>query len=134
VNVSEPSMMPREFYLPTVGCVTGVQGPAAVRRQALAGYCGLARTAPPSPGYRGHPIRPGLADAERGNPVRSGGSTAGRPTVRKAELRGGNRKAQEAKASGRKAAGGRCGVPAISAGAPAELAGYRDGCPDPEGR
>jgi hypothetical protein len=95
VNVSEPSMMPRQFYLPVVGCVTGGQGPAAERRQALARYCGLARTAPPSPGYRGHPIRPGLADAERGNPVRSGGSAAGRPTVRKAESLGGNRKAKK---------------------------------------
>ena len=134
VNVSEPSMMPREFYLPAVGCVTGGQGPAAARRQALARDHRLARTAPPSPGYRGHPIRPGLADAERGNPVRSGGAAAGRPTVRKAEARGGNRKAQEAKASGRKAAGGRCSRPALSAGAPAELAGYRAGCPGPKGR
>ena len=57
VNVSEPLMMPRQFYLPVVGCVAGGQGPAAARRQALVRDRWLTRTAPPSPGYRGHPPR-----------------------------------------------------------------------------
>jgi hypothetical protein len=134
VNENEPSMMPREFYLLMVGCVTGGQGPVAERRQALAGYCGLARTAPPFPGYRGHPTRPGLADAERGNPVMVPALGPGRPTVREADRRGGNRKVQEANAGRRKAAGGGGSVPVLSAGASAELAGYRAACPGLKGR
>jgi hypothetical protein len=134
VNANEPSMMPREFYLPLAGCVTGGQGPAAGRRQALAGYCRLARTVPPSPGYRGHPTRPGLADAERGNPVTVPASGPGRPTEREADRRGGNRKVQEANAGGRKAAGSGGSVPVLSAGASAELAGYRAACPGLKGR
>ena len=40
-------------------------------------------------------------------PLGSGGSTAGRPTVRKAELPSGRRMTQEANADGRKATGNR---------------------------
>src|SRR3954451_16973398 len=40
-------------------------------------------------------------------PLRSGGLTAGRPTVRKVQFRSGRRMAQEANADGRKAAGNR---------------------------
>jgi len=48
---------------------------------------------PSPPGYRGHPTRPYLTRVERGNPVKVHGvfRCRGKPTVRKAEFRGGNR-------------------------------------------
>jgi hypothetical protein len=44
-----------------------------------------------SPGYRGHPPRSLLVRAERGNPVGVRTVGSGQPTVRKAQLLGGQR-------------------------------------------
>src|ERR1700733_13092550 len=87
----------------------GEQGPAAGRRRVPARRSLLAGSAPPSPGFRGHPPRPDLTHAERDNPdgVRQPVTAAGRPTVREAESPGGRRKTREANAGGRKAAGNR---------------------------
>jgi len=48
---------------------------------------------PSPPGYRGHPTRPYLTRVERENPVKvhDAFGHGGKPTVRRAELRGGNR-------------------------------------------
>src|SRR5215211_2964140 len=48
---------------------------------------------PSPPGYRGRPTRPYLARVERGNPVKVHDvfGCCGKPTVRRAEFRGGNR-------------------------------------------
>ena len=83
VNESEPLMMPRHEHSHRRVREVGEQGPAAGRRRVLAGDAELARSVPPSPGFRGHPSRLVLIHAERGNPdgVRP---VAGRPTVREA--------------------------------------------------
>ena len=73
---------------------------------------------PPVSGYRGRPPRPCLARVERGNPVGVRAFRPGRPTVRGAELPGGNRMVQEANAGGRKAAGTRDAVVVSSDGRP----------------
>src|SRR6266568_5721402 len=85
----------------------GEQGPAAGRRQAPAGRTWPAGSAPPPPGFRGRPPRPHLPHAERENPDGVRRVPAGKPTVREAESPSGRRKAREANAGGRKAAGNR---------------------------
>jgi hypothetical protein len=107
VNNREPSMMSRDEKPRTVGSSTEVQGHAAAKRQAMAGDPPPSVSAPPSPGYRGHPPRSHLTRAQRDNPVEVRAAMPGKPTVRKAELRGGRRMTQEANAGGRKAAGNR---------------------------
>jgi hypothetical protein len=76
-----------------MGCWSGVQGLAVVERPAPAEHAPQSGRAPPSPGYRGHPPRSQLTRAERGNPVevRSALGRAGKPTVRNAQILGGNR-------------------------------------------
>jgi hypothetical protein len=66
-------------------------GLVAGKRQAATGELWSVVRAPPSRSREGHPIRSHLTRAERGNPVRSPPLWRGRPTVRKAELRDGNR-------------------------------------------
>jgi hypothetical protein len=56
-----------------------------------------------TPQYRGHPPRPHLSRAERGNP--DGVRHAGKPTARKAEPPSGHTMVREAKAASRKARG-----------------------------
>src|SRR6266536_2023331 len=85
----------------------GEQGPAAGRRQAPAGRTWPAGSAPPPPGFRGRPPRPHLPHAERENPDGVRRVPAGKPTVREAESPSGRRKAREANAGGREAAGNR---------------------------
>jgi len=51
-----------------------------------------------APGFREHPPRPGLGRAERDNPVGVRILRSGRPTVREAQLPGGRRTVQQAKA------------------------------------
>jgi len=69
-----------------------VGGPGRWRRRqaAIGGHRPVVRT-PLVSGYRGRPPRPGLAHAERGNPVGVRVFGPGRPIVRGAELLGGNR-------------------------------------------
>lgn len=105
----EPSLMPRHPDFRRWDVAVEDQGPAAERRQAPAGEARSAGSAPPSPGYRGHPPRSHLMHAERDNPdvVQVSRCGPGRPTVRNAELHGGRRMTREANAGGRKAAGNR---------------------------
>jgi hypothetical protein len=74
----------------------------------LAGVQRPVGSTPPSPGFRRHPPRPQLGQAERDNPdgVRQA-LPAGRPDARKAQLPSGRRKTREANAGGRKAPGNR---------------------------
>jgi hypothetical protein len=58
-----------------------------------------------APGSRRRPPRSGLMRVQRGNPVEVQPVAAGRPTVRKAELRSGNRMVQEANAGAPKGDG-----------------------------
>ncbi len=111
-ELREPSLMPREAQLRD----------GLLQRSVGTGRCdaagaGRARhpigRAPLSPGSRRHPARSQLVGVERGNP---GGvrpyATAGRPTVRKAEVPGGIGMTREANAGGRKAAGNHSSGPA----------------------
>ena len=68
------------------GCRAGRCEAACGGRWHLAGRGNTA-----APGQRRHPPRPGLMHAERGNPVEARAGMLGRPTVRDAELLGGNR-------------------------------------------
>ncbi len=79
-------------------CGWGV-GLAAAKRRVPAGTFPSCRVDTTAPGSRRRPPRSGLTRGQRGNPVgvRPAG-VAGRPTVREAELRGGNRMVQQAKA------------------------------------
>jgi hypothetical protein len=98
-----------------VGCVCGVQGLAAGKRQALAGH-GI------WPGEHRRPrgregTHPGRISKVRNVETPSGsGRMPGKPTVRKAQLPGGNRMIRQANAGGRKAAGNRDKVAGPSAG------------------
>jgi hypothetical protein len=76
-----------------MGCWSGVKGLAAVERQAPAEHVPRSGKSTAVPGYRGHPPRPQLVRAERGNPVgvRRRFGVCGKPTVRDAQLPGGNR-------------------------------------------
>lgn len=67
------------------------------------------RGTPRFPGYRRRPPQSDLIRVQRGNPVevRASVTASGRPTVRNAQLLGGNRRTQEANAGSRKAAGKR---------------------------
>src|ERR1700690_2947715 len=87
--------------------VGGEQGLAVAKRQAPAGKWPRSGRAPSSPGHRGRPPRSQLVRAERGNPVevRARSRVLGRPTVRRAELLGGNRMTEKRIAGGRKATG-----------------------------
>ena len=88
-----------------MGCVCGVQGLAAGKRQALAGH-GIWSGEHRCPRGRGgtHPGRISLVRNVE-TPSGSGRSAPGKPTVRKAQSPGGNRMTRQANAGGRKATG-----------------------------
>ena len=88
----EPSLMPREAEPREMGCWSGVQGLAAEKRQAPAGHAHSVRDEHRRPrGIEG--THPGRSSRVRNavTPSRSGASWAGKPTVRRAQLLGGNR-------------------------------------------
>jgi len=116
VNVSEPLMKASSFQ--THRWEAAVSYRTSRCKAAGAGWFPTpTRENTAVPGYRGHPHRSHLARVEHGNPVEVRAHDAlGRPTVREAEVRSGNRMAQEAKAGSRKAAGKREMITGFSAG------------------
>src|SRR6266542_1523453 len=91
--------MPRDCGSPADGCCGGGSGLAAVKWRMPAGTllsCGVDTIAP---GSRRRTPRLGLMRGQRGNPVEvRPEAVAGRPSVSGAELLGGNRMVQQAKA------------------------------------
>ena len=85
VNANESSMMPRQASSRRwVAPAGGRDWPQQSGRRRL-GPCSPAGSAPPSPGFRGHPTRSHLAHAEHDNPDEVlAAKPPGKSTVRKA--------------------------------------------------
>jgi hypothetical protein len=100
-------LMPRDCRAPADGCCGGGVGLAAGKRRVPVGTFLSCRVDTIAPGSRRRPPRSGLMRVQRGNPVevRPRKVAAGRPTVREAEVLGGNRMVQEANAGGSKGDG-----------------------------
>jgi hypothetical protein len=93
-------LMPRDCGSPADGCCGGGSGLAAVKWRMPAGTLLSCRVDTIAPGSRRRPPRLGLMRVQRGNPVevQARMPVAGRPSVSGAELLGGNRMVQQAKA------------------------------------
>ena len=93
----EPSLMPREAVPRWMGCWSGVQGLAAVKRQAAVKETTWAGEHRPPRGREG--THPGRSSCVRNAVTPSGSGLAlgvsGKPTVRRAQLLGGNRMAEK---------------------------------------
>jgi hypothetical protein len=109
VKAKEPSLRSRkdwlpERWLPKTAILGPTRGASAPRERQDLGWLPCANTV--TPGSRRHPPPPLLIGAARGNPVAVWLRPVSRTIVgRTAQLRSGDRKIQEAKATGRKARG-----------------------------